>query len=53
MAVPRQQAHAIAVPLPGDDDVRRVIGDSYDPGPTLNVTKMFAGTEDLRDKPAP
>jgi hypothetical protein len=47
MAIPRQYPHTTAVPMPSDDDVRRVVGDSYDPDSALNVTKMFAGTEDL------
>jgi alkylhydroperoxidase/carboxymuconolactone decarboxylase family protein YurZ len=47
MAIPRQYPHTTAVPTPSDDDVRRVVGDSYDPDSALNVTKMFAGTEDL------
>ena len=47
MAHPTQYASKIAVPLPSDDAVRAVIGDSYNPAATLNVVKMFAGTEDL------
>lgn len=31
-----------AVPLPGDGEIRAVIGSSYDPGKTLNVAKMAA-----------
>ena len=37
----------IAVPLPDDPAIRAVLGPSYDPDTTLNVVKMFAGTEDL------
>ena len=37
----------ISVPLPTDDEIRRVIGDDYDPATTLNVVKMFAGTADI------
>jgi alkylhydroperoxidase/carboxymuconolactone decarboxylase family protein YurZ len=47
MAIPRQYPHTTVVPMPSDDDVRRVMGDGYDPGSALNVTKMFAGTEDF------
>jgi alkylhydroperoxidase/carboxymuconolactone decarboxylase family protein YurZ len=47
VAIPRQCAHTTAVPFSSDDDVRRVIGDSYDPDTALNVTKMFTGTEDF------
>jgi alkylhydroperoxidase family enzyme len=39
----------VAIPLPSDEAVRRVIGKSYDPEKTLNVIKMFAGTEDMFD----
>jgi alkylhydroperoxidase family enzyme len=37
----------VAIPLPSDAAVRRIIGKSYDPEKTLNVIKMFAGTEDM------
>jgi alkylhydroperoxidase family enzyme len=37
----------VAIPLPCDAAVRRIIGKSYDPEKTLNVIKMFAGTEDM------
>jgi alkylhydroperoxidase family enzyme len=37
----------VVIPLPSDEAVGRVIGESYDPASTLNVIKMFAGTEDL------
>jgi hypothetical protein len=46
MAIPRQYTHTTVVPIPSDYDVRGVMGDSYDPDSALNVTKMFAGTED-------
>ena len=36
-----------AVPLPPDDHVRAVIGDGYDPDKTLNVLKMFSGTDEM------
>jgi alkylhydroperoxidase family enzyme len=39
----------VAIPLPSDEAVRRIIGKSYDPEKTLNVIKMFAGTEDMFD----
>src|SRR5271170_7494828 len=41
------QVSKVAIPLPSDDTVRRVIGKSYNPDKTLNVIKMFAGTEDM------
>ena len=37
----------VAIPLPSDEAIRRIIGSSYDPEKTLNVIKMFAGTEDM------
>lgn len=35
----------IAVPLPSEDEIRKVVGDAYEPD-ALNVTKMLAGTGD-------
>src|ERR1700757_2423078 len=49
MAHPTRSVPQVAIPLPPDPAVRRVIGNSYDPEKTLNVIKMFAGTEDLFD----
>jgi alkylhydroperoxidase family enzyme len=37
----------VAVPLPDEDSVRAVVGDGYDPATTLNVVRMFAGTEEF------
>src|SRR5277367_5774580 len=45
-----QQAHytpKVVIPLPPDAAIREIIGKSYDPEKTLNVLKMFAGTEDM------
>jgi alkylhydroperoxidase family enzyme len=47
MAGPGNYTSKVAIPLPSDDAVRRVIGNSYSPEKTLNVIKMFAGTEDM------
>lgn len=47
MTYPTNYQSAIAIPLPDDDLIRSVIGDSYDPNSTLNVVKMFAGTQDM------
>jgi alkylhydroperoxidase family enzyme len=47
MARPPHHTPQVAIPLPSDADVRRIIGKSYDPEKTLNVIKMFAGTEDM------
>jgi hypothetical protein len=33
----------VSVPLPDDDAIRSVVGDTYDPDNALNVIKMFAG----------
>jgi hypothetical protein len=49
MAHPTQYSSQVAIALPSDTTVRRVIGKSYDPEKTLNVIKMFAGTEDMFD----
>jgi alkylhydroperoxidase family enzyme len=49
MAHPADYAQQVAIPLPPDAAVRRIIGNSYEPETTLNVIKMFAGTEDLFD----
>jgi len=47
MATLAHYTSRVAIPLPDDEAVRRIIGKSYDPEKTLNVIKMFAGTEDL------
>ena len=47
MAKPTQYSSKVAIPLPSDEAVRRIIGQSYNPEKTLNVIKMFAGTEDM------
>lgn len=47
MASPANYTTSVAVPLPTDAEIRAVIGESYDPDQTLNVAKMFAGTEEL------
>jgi alkylhydroperoxidase/carboxymuconolactone decarboxylase family protein YurZ len=44
---PAQYASKVAIPLPSDEAIRRIIGTSYSPEKTLNVIKMFAGTEDM------
>jgi alkylhydroperoxidase family enzyme len=49
MAHPTQYSSQVAIALPSDAAVRRIIGKSYDPEKTLNVIKMFAGTEDMFD----
>jgi alkylhydroperoxidase family enzyme len=47
MAHPTHYTSQVAIPLPSDEAVRQIIGASYDPEKTLNVIKMFAGTEDM------
>jgi alkylhydroperoxidase family enzyme len=47
MAYPTAYASKVAIPLPSDEAVRQIIGRSYDTERTLNVLKMFAGTEDM------
>jgi alkylhydroperoxidase family enzyme len=47
MAYPTVYTSTVVIPLPSEQVVRQVIGKSYDPERTLNVLKMFAGTEDL------
>lgn len=47
MSIPTDIPAKIRVPLPSNDELRRVIGETYDASRTLNVIKMFAGTEDM------
>jgi alkylhydroperoxidase family enzyme len=49
MAKSTHETPQVTIPLPSDEAVRRIIGESYDPDKTLNVIKMFAGTEDMFD----
>jgi alkylhydroperoxidase family enzyme len=47
MAVPRTDPSLVTVPLPSEEELTRVIGESYDSDKTLNVMKIFAGTNDM------
>ncbi len=47
MPGPTPYASHVSIPLPDDGEIRRVLGDSYDPAKALNVAKMFAGTDDM------
>ena len=47
MAYPTAYASTVAIPLPSEQVVQKIMGKSYDPERTLNVLKMFAGTDDL------
>ena len=45
--LPTAYTSTVAIPLPSEQVVQQIMGKSYDPERTLNVLKMFAGTEDL------
>ena len=47
MTGPKPYASKVAIPLPSDADIGKVLGDAYNPGTTLNVIKMVAGTGDM------
>ena len=47
MTVPSADPSLVTVPLPSEEELTRVIGKSYDSDKTLNVIKMFAGTDDM------
>jgi alkylhydroperoxidase family enzyme len=47
MTIPGPNSSLVTVPLPSEEDLKRVIGASYDSSKTLNVIKMFAGTDDM------
>jgi hypothetical protein len=47
MSGPPSYTSKVSVPLPSEDEIRKVIGSSYDPKTTLNVIQMFAGMGDL------
>ncbi len=47
MDTPTAYTSRVAVPLPSEDAIRKVIGNAYDPNKVLNVQKMLAGTEDM------
>jgi alkylhydroperoxidase/carboxymuconolactone decarboxylase family protein YurZ len=47
MPYPAEYSSKVFIPLPADEAVKTVIGDSYNPETALNVIKMFAGTDDL------
>jgi len=49
MTHPTSYTAKVAIPLPEDEAIRKVIGLSYDPATALNVIKMMAGTEDMFD----
>ncbi len=47
MSYPADYTSKVSIPLPPDESLRNIIGSAYDPSQTLNVVKMFAGTEDM------
>ncbi|WP_020071192.1 carboxymuconolactone decarboxylase family protein [Paraburkholderia caledonica] len=47
MTGPELYTHKVSIPLPPDDELRQVLGESYNAAETLNVVKMFAGTHDM------
>jgi alkylhydroperoxidase family enzyme len=47
MAYPTAYSSTVAIPLPAEQTVQQIMGKSYNPEKTLNVLKMFAGTEDM------
>src|SRR5580698_880813 len=47
MSAPTSYRQSVAVALPSDGDIRAVMGEDYNPDTTLNVIKMFAGTEEF------
>jgi alkylhydroperoxidase family enzyme len=47
MSLPTDINAQIRIPLPSEEELRRVIGKDYDASRTLNVIKMFAGTDDM------
>jgi hypothetical protein len=47
MSAPTSYKQSVAVALPSDGDIRAVMGENYNPDTTLNVIKMFAGTEEM------
>ncbi len=47
MALPTLYASHVSVPLPSDEAFQAIAGDGLVPAETLNVFKMFAGTEEM------
>jgi hypothetical protein len=47
MSSPTDYKQSVTVPLPTDEEIRKVVGRDYNPDTTLNVIKMFAGAEEF------
>lgn len=47
MAYPAPYTSQVTVPLPSDEAFARIAGDAFDPAMTLDVFKMFSGTEEM------
>ena len=49
MSTPTPYSTKVSIQLPNDRALREKLGESYKSSETLNVVKMFAGTEDMFD----
>lgn len=47
MSSPSDYKQSVTVPLPSDDEIRKVVGEDYNPDTMLNVIKMFAGADEF------
>jgi hypothetical protein len=47
MNSPTDYKHSVTVPLPTDEEIRKVVGRDYNPDTMLNVIKMFAGAKEF------
>jgi hypothetical protein len=47
MSSPTDYKQSVTVPLPTDEEIRKVVGQDYNHDTMLNVIKMFAGTEEF------
>lgn len=47
MTHPAPYTSRVSVPLPSDEAFQTIAGDGFDPATTLNVFKMFSGTEEM------
>ena len=47
MAKPISYTSSVAMPMPHEEMLRRVIGERYSPDQALNAVKMCAGTDDM------
>ncbi|MGC2035823.1 MAG: carboxymuconolactone decarboxylase family protein [Thermoplasmata archaeon] len=47
MSAPANYTSKVSVPLPSENEIRKVMGSAYNAKTTLNVIQMFAGTSDM------